>query len=117
MLGAFAAGWAQKRKQVLGVERVLAHGLLAGGVERDVHAAVDGPHDYVEVAFDFAAFVSAEFGIVVYQLFDLFERQVVFVAERSCFDVGLGTPWARRKFLVRSTRRSVSSLLYEAVPR
>jgi hypothetical protein len=61
---------------------------LAGGVQGDVYAAVVGPHDYVEVALDFAAFVIAKFGIVVYQLFDLFGSQVVFVAERSAFDVG-----------------------------
>ena len=68
----------------------MANGFLASGVERDVHAAVVGPHDGAQVGVEFLAFVAAQIGIVVYQLFDLLRSEVVFIAEGSGFDVGCG---------------------------
>ena len=67
----FAALGTNQSQEVLGVKRVATNGLLSGGAESDVDAAIIGEDQERQIAHHFLTFRSAQFGIVGHLLFDL----------------------------------------------
>src|ERR1700693_927562 len=78
----FSALGADQSQEVLGVEGVAANGLLSGGTQGDVDAAIVGEDQKRQIAHHFLAFVGAQIGIVGHLLFNLVGSQLVLFAER-----------------------------------
>jgi len=79
--GSLSALGADECQEVLGVERIAANGLLSGGAEGDVDAAIVGQDEDLQILQHLLSFLGAQIWIFFHLLFDLIGSQLVFLTE------------------------------------
>ena len=79
----FYALGANERQEVFGVERVPANGLLSGGAQGDVYAAIVGQNKHLEIAHHLLTFFGTQVWILGHLFLDLVGSELVLFAK--CF--------------------------------
>src|SRR6267154_1206246 len=87
LLGCFTAASTEQREGILGAEGEAANGLLAGGAQSDVDAAVVGHANGQLVLQNLLLFRRGQVGFRFDQFLDLFRSHVLFKAKRAGLDM------------------------------
>src|SRR5260370_4593492 len=76
-----------QRQVIFGVERVATGGLLSGGTQGDVHAAIIGQDHHGQILEHLLGLVRSQFGIPRYLFLYLLCGQFVVLAKRPCVNM------------------------------